>query len=253
MTALPLIATVPLLPPFGLLMLLAWRLLDRFALRPLGGGAARLRRRPGQRPAARVGGAVVALCFLLIDLIEQRLVFRDFWQDWLIAAGLIGFCLLGRAADRGAAGARMSTPRCCCRDRRRCCCSPSPPGSSRWIDVKRGACREAPAPLVTAASQAYSFSRRAWLLGAAQAGVRRLLLAARMGWLAIAENERYNLAVREQSRQHRRWCRRGAAGSSTATARAIANNRTDFRVDLIPERLDDPERELALLHAAARR
>jgi rod shape-determining protein MreD len=33
----------------------------------------------------------------MIDLIDQRVVFRDFWQDWLIAGGSICFCLiLGR-------------------------------------------------------------------------------------------------------------------------------------------------------------
>src|SRR3546814_2120162 len=38
------------------------------------------------------------ICFFVIELIEIRLVFRDFWQDWLIAAGAIGFVLLaGRA------------------------------------------------------------------------------------------------------------------------------------------------------------
>src|SRR3546814_19082335 len=38
------------------------------------------------------------ICFFVIELIEIRLVFRDFWQDWLIAAEAIGFVLLaGRA------------------------------------------------------------------------------------------------------------------------------------------------------------
>ena len=45
--------------------------------------------------------------------------------------------------------------------------------------------------IVTAATQAFSFSRRAWLLGTAQASIGALL-AGRMAWLAIAENERYN-------------------------------------------------------------
>ena len=37
------------------------------------------------------------LCFFMIDLIDQRVVYRTFWQDWLVAAGSIGFCLiLGR-------------------------------------------------------------------------------------------------------------------------------------------------------------
>ena len=97
-TGLPLIATVPLLPPFGLLMLLAWRLLVRFSVRrwaaaPLGFVDDLVSGQP-------LGSAVLlwSLCFLAIDLAEARLVFRDFWQDWLIATGLIAACLLaGRA------------------------------------------------------------------------------------------------------------------------------------------------------------
>ena len=104
--------------------------------------------------------------------------------------------------------------------------------------------KRAPPPL-TAAAQAFSFSRRAWLLGTAQAAIGALL-ATRMGWLAIAENEHY-ASMSESNRVNttlipprRGWIvdRHGAP---------IANNRTDFRVDLIPERLVDPERELALL------
>ena len=99
--------------------------------------------------------------------------------------------------------------------------------------------------IVTEAMQAYSFSRRAWLLGTAQAGVG-VLLAGRMGWLAIAQNEKYNLLA-ESNRVNltmipprRGWIvdRHGAP---------IANNRTDFRVDIIPDRLQDTDRVLALL------
>ncbi len=99
--------------------------------------------------------------------------------------------------------------------------------------------------IVTEAMQTYSFSRRAWLLGTAQLGVGALL-AGRMGWLAIAQNEKYN-AMAESNRvsltkipPRRGWIidRHGAP---------IANNRTDFRVDIIPDRLEDPDRTLGLL------
>ncbi|WP_271300859.1 penicillin-binding protein 2 [Sphingomonas sp. CV7422] len=103
--------------------------------------------------------------------------------------------------------------------------------------------------MVTEAMQTYSFSRRAWLLGTAQAGVG-LLLAGRMGWLAIAQNEKYNLLA-ESNRVNltmipprRGWIvdRHGAP---------IANNRTDFRIDIIPDRLEGGDagrdRVLALL------
>ena len=92
-TALPLIATVPILPPLGLVMLLAWRLLARFALRPW--AAAPLGLFDDLVSGQPLGSAVLiwSVIFLAIDLIESRLVFRDFWQDWLIASGAIAFCL----------------------------------------------------------------------------------------------------------------------------------------------------------------
>ncbi|MEG3086419.1 penicillin-binding protein 2 [Sphingomonas sp. PB4P5] len=94
-------------------------------------------------------------------------------------------------------------------------------------------------------SQSYSFTRRALMLGGAQATVG-LLLAGRMTWLAVAENERYRL-LSESNRVNmtlvpprRGWIvdRHGAP---------IANNRTDFRVDLIPDRLLDVDKVLAEL------
>jgi penicillin-binding protein 2 len=102
-----------------------------------------------------------------------------------------------------------------------------------------------PPRIVTEVMQANSFSRRAWMLGTAQAGVG-VLLAGRMGWIAIAQNEKYNL-LSESNRVNmtlvpprRGWIvdRHGAP---------IANNRTDFRVDIIPDRIEDPDRVLATL------
>ena len=95
LTALPLVATAPLLPPFGLLMLLAWRLLVRYSLRrwaaaPLGFVDDLVSGQP-------LGSAVLlwSIALLLVDVAEQRLVFRDWWQNWLVASGLIAFCLIG--------------------------------------------------------------------------------------------------------------------------------------------------------------
>lgn len=102
LTALPLIAPAPLLPPCGLLMLLAWRLLARFALRPW--AAAPLGLIDDLMSGQPLGSAVLlwSLCFLAIDLIEQRLLFRDRWQDWAIATGALAFCL--------GAGRLLATP-----------------------------------------------------------------------------------------------------------------------------------------------
>ena len=102
-----------------------------------------------------------------------------------------------------------------------------------------------PTRFVTEAAQSYTFSRRAVALGGLQ-GAFALMLGARMTWLSVFENERYSLLA-ESNRVNltlvpprRGWIvdRHGAP---------IANNRTDFRVDLIPDRVDDPERILMLL------
>ena len=102
-----------------------------------------------------------------------------------------------------------------------------------------------PARIVTEAQQSYSFSRRAILLGGAQGAVG-LVLAGRMAWLSVAENAHYQMMA-ESNRVNttlmpprRGWIvdRHGAP---------IANNRTDFRVDIIPDRLQDREHTLTLL------
>ncbi len=102
-------------------------------------------------------------------------------------------------------------------------------------------------PKVTESAQSYSFSRRAILLGAGQAAVG-LVLAGRMAWIAVAENQRYSL-LSESNRVNMTLVppRRGWIVDRKGVA--IANNRTDFRVDIIPDRLDKDahERVLALL------
>ncbi|KQR81327.1 rod shape-determining protein MreD [Sphingomonas sp. Leaf343] len=94
-TTIPIVATVPILPPLGLLVLVTWRLLARFALRPW--AAAPLGAFDDLLSGQPLGSSVLlwSLVFLGIDLIERRLVYRDFWQDWLIASAAIVFCLAG--------------------------------------------------------------------------------------------------------------------------------------------------------------
>lgn len=99
--------------------------------------------------------------------------------------------------------------------------------------------------IVTEAMQAYSFSRRAWMLGAAQAGVG-VLLAGRMAWLSIAENEHYTL-LSESNRVNATLVPPRRGWIVDRHGMPVANNRTDFRVDIIPDRLRDEERVLKLL------
>ncbi|SFP40012.1 penicillin-binding protein 2 [Sphingomonas rubra] len=102
-----------------------------------------------------------------------------------------------------------------------------------------------PPRIVSEAMQTASFSRRAWLLGAAQAGVG-VMLAGRMAWLSIAENERYNLLA-ESNRVNATLIPPRRGWLIDRHGLPIANNRTDFRVDILPDRLRDDERVIALL------
>ncbi|HEX7853635.1 MAG TPA: penicillin-binding protein 2 [Sphingobium sp.] len=97
---------------------------------------------------------------------------------------------------------------------------------------------------VSEAQQSLIFSRRAVLVSAAQMGVGALL-ASRMGWIAIAENEKYTL-LSESNRVNLTLIppRRGWIIDRYGVP--LANNRTDFRVDIIPDRLPDRERERVL-------
>jgi len=99
--------------------------------------------------------------------------------------------------------------------------------------------------IVSQASQSFTFSRRAFFLSAAQYTVGGLLVA-RMGWIAIAENEKYQL-LSESNRVNltitpprRGWIidRKGLP---------LASNRTNFRVDIIPDRLQNRERVISEL------
>ena len=88
---------------------------------------------------------------------------------------------------------------------------------------------------ITVAHQSITFSRRMMLLGSAQAAVGALLVG-RMGWLAIAQNEKYQLLSESNRVQlipvppRRGWL-------IDRNGKPIAINRASFRVDLIPQQI----------------
>jgi rod shape-determining protein MreD len=95
---LPLVASAPVLPPVGLMVLISWQIL-RPGIWPVWSGV------PfgifddiisGQP----VGSAVLLWSIILIalDLIEQRYIWRNYWQDWFIAAVSIIVALAGGLA-----------------------------------------------------------------------------------------------------------------------------------------------------------
>ncbi|MHA6719253.1 penicillin-binding protein 2 [Sphingomonas sp. RS6] len=98
---------------------------------------------------------------------------------------------------------------------------------------------------ITEATQAYSFSRRAVLLGAAQGAVG-LVLAGRMAWLSVLENERYKLLA-ESNRVNMTLIPPRRGWLIDRRGKPLASNRTDFRVDLIPDRIEDKDKLLATL------
>ncbi len=99
--------------------------------------------------------------------------------------------------------------------------------------------------LVTEAQQSFTFSRRALVLGGAQGAVA-LGLATRMGWLAIAENRHYDM-LSESNRVNNALVPPRRGWIVDRHGQPIANNRTDFRVDLIPDLMEDNDRVLGLL------
>jgi penicillin-binding protein 2 len=98
-------------------------------------------------------------------------------------------------------------------------------------------------PPSTESSQTQSFSRRAFLLTTAQSAVA-VLLAARMGYIAIAQNERYR-GLSESNRVQTRLIPPRRGWIIDRHGHPMAINRADVRVDLIPDFIQDKERLLA--------
>src|SRR6185437_1596909 len=88
---------------------------------------------------------------------------------------------------------------------------------------------------ITTAHQSITFSRRMMLLGGAQVAVGGLLVG-RMGWLAIAQNQKYQLLSESNRVQlipvppRRGWI-------IDRYGKPIAINKASFRVDLIPQQI----------------
>ena len=97
----------------------------------------------------------------------------------------------------------------------------------------------------TSVHQSLSFSRRMMIVGGAQLAIGSLLVG-RLGWLAVAQNEKYQLLSENNRVQlivvppRRGWL-------MDRHGQPIAINRSDFRVDLIPQQLENPEQTLKTL------
>ncbi len=99
--------------------------------------------------------------------------------------------------------------------------------------------------LVTEAQQSFSFTRRTFALGAIQ-GTIGLLLAGRMAWLTVAQKDKY-AALAESNRARSTLVPPRRGWIVDRYGQPIAINRSDFRVDLIPDLLHDKDAEIQLL------
>ncbi len=91
---LPIIAAIPMMPPVGLMILVCWRLLHRniwpaWVGLPLGLWDDMLSGQP-------IGSAMLiwTVIMLVLDLADRRMVWRDFWQDWILASAIFVFAAL---------------------------------------------------------------------------------------------------------------------------------------------------------------
>jgi penicillin-binding protein 2 len=98
---------------------------------------------------------------------------------------------------------------------------------------------------MTTAQQSFMFSRRAMMIGAIQGGIG-LLLAARMAYISVANNEKYRL-LSESNRVNMTLIPPRRGWFIDRFGKAIATNRADFRVDIIPDRLVDKDATITTL------
>ena len=105
---LPIVATAPIMPPFGLLMLLSWRLLHRNlwpAWVPLLLGLF------DDLVSGQPLGSAMLLwpaCFLALDLIDPRMMWRDFELEWGLAGAMIAAVMLASLAIANLTGGATS-------------------------------------------------------------------------------------------------------------------------------------------------
>ena len=103
--SMPVVASAPVMPPFGLLLLLAWRqvrpgFLPIWAGLPLGAFDDLYSGQP-------FGSAILlwSLAMICLDAIEARFPWRSYWLDWLVSVGLICACqILGLTIANAAGG-----------------------------------------------------------------------------------------------------------------------------------------------------
>jgi penicillin-binding protein 2 len=98
---------------------------------------------------------------------------------------------------------------------------------------------------VTTGQLDFTFTRRAMFVGGVQAAIG-LVVASRMSYIAVADNEKYKLLA-ESNRVNLTIIPPRRGWFIDRYGKPIANNRSDFRVDIIPDRLVNKEATIATL------
>jgi penicillin-binding protein 2 len=98
---------------------------------------------------------------------------------------------------------------------------------------------------VSSAQQEFTFTRRTMFIGGVQ-GALGLLLAGRMAFISVAENEKYKLEA-ESNRVNLTLIPPRRGWFVDRYGKPMATNRADFRVDIIPDRMVDKEATVATL------
>ncbi|MFN3944982.1 MAG: rod shape-determining protein MreD [Allosphingosinicella sp.] len=92
---LPIVATVPLVPDIGFMVLIAWRLLrPELWSAQVALGLGLLNDLLSGHPLGQ-SMALWTLTFLAFEFVDARIGFRDYWLDWLFAAAAIIFYTFG--------------------------------------------------------------------------------------------------------------------------------------------------------------
>ena len=91
--ALPFITTAPLMPPLGFMLFLGWRLLQREIWPPWAGVALGLFDHMWSGQPLGAGMMLWSATQITITLVDQRMLWRDYAQDWMLAAWCINFYL----------------------------------------------------------------------------------------------------------------------------------------------------------------
>lgn len=109
LTLLPVLIDMPWLPPFGFMLLIAWRQVQRNLFPvwiglPLGLFDDLISGQP-------LGSAIFlwTVSNLILDIVERRLVWREPWSEWGIASALVTLYLLAQLglANQGDAVTKM--------------------------------------------------------------------------------------------------------------------------------------------------